>query len=185
MPDTLNPGAVKAAEAVEQYLYECRNSESIVLVETSHIAALIQAHYGPVAEAQAVEAGYREGHQEAARCGITEGLEFTQDEIDDDWLRSKARASLGQEHTGLSELIELRDAARGIIGFLRLSTEGVETFDAVYRPPAVGLRMAADAMEKKDAAIKRFGAALAKTLPAKKPAALAKGDTEEQEGVQG
>lgn len=80
------PEAVKAAEAVEQYLFECRNSESIVLVETERIATIIAKAVAP-AKAKAVEAAFREGCEECNCPACRRNFDHA-------WKHSDARASL-------------------------------------------------------------------------------------------
>src|SRR5438046_4546714 len=55
---------------------------------------------------------------------------------------------------------ELVAAARALLLYLNLSTE-VQSNDLLYRSPAQGMRDAADAIERKDSAIRRFREALA------------------------
>ena len=51
--------------------------------------------------------------------------------------------------------VDLLEASKGLLPFLRTSTDITKSYP-VYRPPAMGMREAADRMDREDAAVKRF-----------------------------
>ncbi len=76
----------------------------------------------------------------------------------------------------MKEYEELLEAALGVIHLLHRSTDLPQPVFAVYRTPSQSLREQAEAMEKNDAKIGAFFAALQKCRDARAARVVHKGD---------